>query len=575
MTRYDKRRSALAAVALTGILALAACSSSTSTTGSSTPSNAGSTPTTGGTSSSGGGTASGGGKQGGTATVDLGAAPGSLDPQMAYAAGSQDAVWLAYTGLLTYARANGDAGTKVIPGLATALPTITNGGKTYTLSLRSGLKYSNGTPVKAADFAYTIMRAIKLNWGGVSLFTYTIKGAADFQANKATTISGITSDDTTGKITIELNTPYGPFSNVLALSGAGLVPTGTAMKNLATNPPPGLGPYTLNSVTSYGFTMTKAPSFAGYNLPGIPAGHLDTIVIKTQSNALSAAEDVLKNQADAFDPSGVVPGSLLSSITAQAGSRFSNVKVPWTYYFWLNQTVAPFNNVQARLAVATALDRKALVRLSSGQLAAGCNFLPPGIAGHVDGDCVTQTNGADLAKGKQMIAAAGLTGAPVTVWGTSIAPRDSYANYYASLLTSLGFTVTTKLLAPAVYSATISNPTTKAQTGYGDWAQDFPHPVDFTLPYSAAGIAANLNYGRVNDPMIEATITKVGGTPSDQLAGVASQWAAVDHELNAKAQVLPFGYAQLPKFLSSRIDYQKAIFSLIYYNDYSSWQLVS
>lgn len=548
----------LASVPLAAALVLSSCSGSSSSTA---------------TAPSGG--QGGSAKEGGTATVNLGGAPGSIDPQRSYAAGTQDAVWLAYTGLLTYARANGDAGTKVIPGLATALPKVSADGLTYELTLRPNLQYSNGTPVKASDFSYTIQRAIKLNWGGVSFFTGTIKGAQDYQSGKATTISGITADDATRKITITLNSPYGPFDNVLALSGAGLVPAGTAMKDLATAPPPGIGPYTISKVNgNYGFEITKVPKFASFNLPGIPAGHLDKVVIKTQSNALSAAEDVLKNNVDAFDPSGGVPGSLLPTVKAQAADRFSQETVPWVYYFWLNSTIAPFNNEKARLAVSTALDRKALVRLSSGQLAVGCNMLPPGIAGHEDGGCVTQPNGPDLAAAKKILSDAGLTGAPVTVWGMSVAPRDAYVNYYASLLTSLGFNVTTKLLAPAVFSATVSNVTTKAQTGYGDWAQDFPHPVDFTLPISKFGIAANLNYGRVDDPVVEGIIQKLGGTPSSGLAAVADQWAAMDKHLNEKALVLPWGYATLPKFLSDRIDFKKAIFSPIYYNDYSSWQLV-
>lgn len=507
--------------------------------------------------------------------MNLGAAPGSIDPQRAYAAGTQDAVWLAYTGLLTYARANGDAGTKVIPGLATAMPKVSADGMTYRLRLRPNLKYSNGTPVKASDFAYTIERAIKLNWGGVSFFTFTIKGAQDYQAGKASKISGIVSDDATGKITIRLNAPYGPFDNVLALSGAGLVPSGTPMKDLATAPPPGIGPYTISKVNgNYGFEVSKVARFAKFNLPGIPAGHLDKVVIKTQSNPLSAAEDVLKNNVDAFDPSGGVPGSLLPTVKAQAPSRYGTETVPWVYYFWLNSTIAPFNNEKARLAVSTALDRKALVRLSSGQLAVGCNFLPPGIAGHQDGGCTTQPNGPNLAKGKKILTDAGLTGTPVTVWGMSVAPRDAYVNYYASLLTSLGFKVTTKLVAPAVYSATVSNVTTKAQTGYGDWAQDFPHPISFTLPISKFGIAANVNYGRVDDPVVEGSISKYGPTSSGELPSVADKFAAMDTHLNDKALVLPFGYASLPKFLSNRINYDKALFSPIYYNDYSSWQLV-
>ena len=61
----------------------------------------------------------------------------------------------------------------VIPALATALPKVTDAGKTYTMTLRPNLVYSNGKPVKASDFAYSIERALKLNWGGDPFYTGT------------------------------------------------------------------------------------------------------------------------------------------------------------------------------------------------------------------------------------------------------------------------------------------------------------------------------------------------------------------------------------------------------------------
>ena len=76
-----------------------------------------------------------------------------LDPTIAYTAEGLTAMYNTYLPLLTYAHANGKAGTKVVPALAESLPKITDGGKTYTLTLRKGLKYSDGTPVKASDFA--------------------------------------------------------------------------------------------------------------------------------------------------------------------------------------------------------------------------------------------------------------------------------------------------------------------------------------------------------------------------------------------------------------------------------------
>ncbi len=136
----------------------------------------------------------------------MGGAPQSLDPGMDYTTQGAEALWVTYTGLTSYAHAAGVAGSKLIPGLATALPTISDGGKTYTATLRKGLKFSNGQPVKASDFTWTVERAIKIPWGGSGAFlTSQIAGAMAYSTGKAKTISGITTNNSTGKIVIHLN----------------------------------------------------------------------------------------------------------------------------------------------------------------------------------------------------------------------------------------------------------------------------------------------------------------------------------------------------------------------------------
>ena len=95
-----------------------------------------------------------------------------------------------YIPLLTYAHANGAAGSKVVPGLAESMPKISNGGKTYTLILRKGLKYSDGTPVKASDFTGAVERMFKLNSGGSPFYT-GIVGAEKFAETKSGGIPGI------------------------------------------------------------------------------------------------------------------------------------------------------------------------------------------------------------------------------------------------------------------------------------------------------------------------------------------------------------------------------------------------
>jgi peptide/nickel transport system substrate-binding protein len=92
---------------------------------------------------------------------------------------------------------------------------ISPDGKTYKLTLRPNMKYSDGTPIKASDF------------------TYAIKGLF-----KADTISGIATDDNTGDITIQLEKPNGTFNNVPALMFAAPVPPTTPLDKDTANPPP-------------------------------------------------------------------------------------------------------------------------------------------------------------------------------------------------------------------------------------------------------------------------------------------------------------------------------------------------
>jgi peptide/nickel transport system substrate-binding protein len=530
-----------------------------------------------GSSNSGGGAATGT-KEGGTATVLMGTAPDYLDPQEGYTTQSAEATWISYTPLLTYKHATGAAGGTLIPGLAESLPTVSANGKTYTLKLRPNLVYSNGKPVKASDFAYTIERAIKLNWGGKSFFTNNILGASAYDKGTAKSISGITTNDQTGEITIHLTQPYGAFANVIAFPSTGLVPAGTPMTNRSTNPPPGVGPYMITNVSpNKTFTLVKNPKFAALHLPGIPTGHLDKIVVNITSNTQSEAQQVLKNQADAFDPGDTLPPSLLPQIESQAKDRFARVQVPSTFYFFLNTTTKPFNNPKAREAVNLALDRRALQRLASGFLQPGCFFLPEGIVGHPTSPCPygDPNQAPDVAKAKALVKQAGLEGTPVTVWGETRSPRKQYVEYYASVLNQIGFKATPKIISDTVYFPTIGSAQTNPQTGFADWVQDFPNPSDFYLLFNAKTIQPvnNENFSKVNDPHIQRELTKLDAVPATKLNSVANEWQALDEYTAKKAYVASYGTEEVPKFFSNRIDFGSAIFHPLFFNDWTSWQL--
>jgi len=530
----------------------------------------------GGGNDNGGG---GGGQQGGTATVLMGTAPDFLDPGESYTTQGAEADWIAYTPLLTYRHEAGDAGGQLIPGLATALPTVSADGKTYTLTLRKGLVYSNGQPVKASDFPYTIERSIKLNWGGKSFFTDNIAGAEAYDKGDADSISGITADDATGKITIQLPKPYGAFANVLAYPSAGLVPSGTPMTNLSNNPPPGVGAYMITDVVpNRSFTMVKNPHFAALNIPDIPKGNLDKIEVTVESNTQTEAQKVLNNQADNFDAGDTLPPSVVPQVNSQASDRFEPVTIPSVFMFFMNTTLPPFNNELARQAVATAIDRPALQRLASGFLKPACFLVPEGIVGHpADAPCpYGDVNGhGDIAKAQQMVQQSGTAGQSVTVWGENRSPRKEYVDYYADLLNKIGYKATPKIISDATYFSTIGNDKTGAQTGFDDWIQDFPNPSDFFFLVDAKSIQPvnNENFSHANDPHIQQQLAKLNPVPTTKLDSVASDWENLAVYQSQKIYELVYGSEAVPKFMSDRIDFDTAVLHPVYFNDWSTWSL--
>jgi peptide/nickel transport system substrate-binding protein len=546
------------------VVALAACGSSSKTTATqTTTANTGAAATSSGKS--------------GTITLVMGTAPDSLDPGMGYTTQAAEPDWLSYTGLTTYAHANGLAGGQLIPGLATALPVVSADGKTYTMTLRKGLVFSNGQPVKASDFTYTVQRALKIPWGGSGQFIGgTIVGAADYAKGKATTISGITADDATGKITIHLMAPYGAFGNVLAFPSLGIIPSGTAMKNLPNSPPPGVGPYMItNIVPNASFSLVKNPHWAAINIPGIPAGHVD-VNVKISSNVSSNALAVLQNSADVFDWADTIPGSLLPQIHSQASDRYRKMVMNSSYYVFMNTQTKPFSSQLAREAVVTGLDQNAMNRLGSGTLIPGCYFLPPAMTGHPTGACPygNPAAGGDLAKAKALVQQSGMAGTPVTVWSETRQPRQAWMTYYTQFLNQIGFKATQKVIADATYFTTIGDLKLNPQTGFADWNQDFPNPIDFYLLLQGTAIQPtnNENFGQVKDAHIDSTSTKLGATPSSKLNDIAAQWQALDTYTAQKAYIGMFGYQTFPAFTSNRIA-QNYVFHNVYGWDWSSFTL--
>jgi peptide/nickel transport system substrate-binding protein len=555
-------RSALVAVIAVGcVIAVAACGSSSKKSSSS----AKPTATTGG-----------------TVTMTFGTAPDTLDPQGFETTQAGEVDGAVYIPPYYYAAANGSAGTQIIPALATALPTISKDGKTYSFFFRKGLKYSNGQPLHASDFVTAVERAIKIPWPlGSAFLVPLIQGATDYEKGKSNTVSGITTNDATGQVTIRLTQPYGAFENALAFQAYSPVPKGTPMKNLANSPPPGIGPYKFSTITpNASITEVKNPNWTP--IPGIPTGYVDKIVSKISSNTTASALSVLNNTSDVFDWADTIPPSLLTQIASQASDRYKKLERYATYYFFLNQKTKPFSSLLAREAVIVGLDRPALARLGSGFFLPGCFFLPPTMVGHPPAGTpcpfgVDPSGHGDIAKARALVKQSGMAGTPVTVWGEERVPRRQFVDYYTSFLNQIGFKATEKIIADATYFPTIGTLKLNPQTGFDDYNQDFPNPIDFyglLLAGDAITPTGNLNNSQVNDPVVNSKVNMIGSlykTPTSDLSAVTGDYNKLETYVASKAYEGVFGYLEAPQFVSNKIDQSVLIFGAIngyYFNTF-------
>ena len=181
---------------------------------------------------------------------------------------------------------SGSAGNTLVPDLATRIPSPTDGGLTYTFTLRKGIRYSNGSYVKASDFKRSMERALVLPNGNPSVFESVI-GAEDCiqRPGKPCDLKdGVNVDDTAGTVSFHLRAPDPYFLDDLTLFDYAIPQTNSWANELPT-PPPGTGPYKIvDYVKGKSLTLVRNPYFHQWSFAAQPDGFPDVITWRPATN---------------------------------------------------------------------------------------------------------------------------------------------------------------------------------------------------------------------------------------------------------------------------------------------------
>jgi peptide/nickel transport system substrate-binding protein len=491
-----------------------------------------------------------------------------LDPGLSDTTEGWGVMWNVYLPLLGYRHVNGAAGARLIPYLATSLPRISHDRRTYTLTLRDKLKYSNGTNVKASDFKATVERDFKLGSAGAAFFR-NIVGAEEFakQPEKGA-IKGIRVDDATRSIVIRLVRPQADFSNVLASEFAAPVPASAPATDTSLHPLPATGPYEITSYQPKSQVVEQRnPKFQAWRFQhAVPAGNPDRVTWDIVPSATIALHRVLTGKDD-WMSYYQVPSKRLQTIEQKRKWRLKFFTPPNVMYFFMNTRVPPFTSLKVRRAVNYAISRRWLRRLAGGLARTTENILPPGYPAYRRHSLYRH----DLRKAKRLVRESGYRGKRVIVWNHDVPADLPFTEYLVTVLNSLGFHASEKVVTAGSYWTTIGDGKMRAQIGFADWVQDYPHPLDWFGLLDGRSITPthNTNYANFDVSWANRAIEALT-RPTKLTPHVDAGWARLDRKVMGLAPWAPFLNQEGTDFFSARVDLHCYVNNVLYEFDYAT-----
>ncbi|MFA5896296.1 MAG: ABC transporter substrate-binding protein [Thermoplasmata archaeon] len=231
----------------------------------------------------------------------------SLDPASAYDYFSIEVINQVFDTLLVYDWQN----TTLKPGLATAIPTVANGGvsadgKNYTYHLRQGVTFQDGSAFNASVVMRSIDRAVRLDIPGSAAFLlYDVGKLGRVQVNGNNTPVGTMTSTDPYNITFHLSQPVSFFNDLMAFSVAAPVPwtySRTGEQPSTAGSVIGTGPYRLTQHTVN--QLVELTAYSGYYNPGLYAPAIPTIpvmnkvVINIRSSSTTMVNDLKTKAVD-------------------------------------------------------------------------------------------------------------------------------------------------------------------------------------------------------------------------------------------------------------------------------------
>jgi peptide/nickel transport system substrate-binding protein len=374
---------------------------------------------------------------GGTLRVAAVADVDSLDPALATSALTWAIEYGTCATLMTFVDQPAPQGDTVRPDAAGRLPEVSRDGRTYVFTLRRGLRFSDGSPLIAGNFAHAIGRVLSpaMRSPGAEFFSDVTRVSAH----------GL-------RLRVELSKPSGDLLTRLALPFACPVPLAFPVDPAGVPLTVGSGPYYVAGHVPGSLLVVARNRYYRGSRPH----HIDGLVMTVNSSLDDDIRAVDTGRADALGAE--LPFDARESLAQRYGvnkSQLFRIRGTFIYFLALNTSRPLFgDNVALRKAVNFALDRTEIVKSGPGwplSQQPTDQILPRAVPGWVDRRLYPLA-GPNL-KLARSLAAGNLRGGKAILYTSAVPFLVDEANLIARQLSQIGLDVTVMPLAPATLDA--------------------------------------------------------------------------------------------------------------------------
>ncbi|MFI5753674.1 ABC transporter substrate-binding protein [Streptomyces sp. NPDC051569] len=480
-----------------------------------------------------------------------------LDPQRIYYAWNS-AVGNLFIRCLTGYKIAADGSMKLVGDLATDTGTESDGGKTWTFTLKDGLKWEDGSELTVDDVRHGIERGFaSFTTEGAGYAQTALTGKTDFRSVYKGPYSGkhldsVVTDTAKKTITFKLALARPDFNFTLAMASYGAVPVKLDTKEKYDKDPVSAGPYRIKQhAVDKSMTLARNPHWDEKTDP-IRTAYPDTFTFEFGPEGLATADRMIADSGDdqyAFMSYGGVPAERIQKVLTdpELKKRSFNGLLTGTYYYAINTKRIPDLKVRQALIHAWPLEqiRKLYGGPSAGDYAT--TLLSPDILGREKFDVydkLTKPQG-DPETAKKLLAEAGKTGQKIVYAFPQTPTYDKTKVVIENALKKAGFNPVIKPIDSTSYYDQIQQIDNQFDVMWFGWAPDWPTGYTMIQPLLDGGTVANgaNNISQLKVDWVDEAIKKNAEIADPAEAGKA--WAALDKRImTEEAPIIPETYSR-------------------------------